>query len=100
MSGITESVPIAVKIVVDKNQSIINQAVAFVVHPVADFGGIWIDGCIIVVAVHIVKKAIAICNTCDVIAECRDYGLTNEKRGVWGGVLVGRKGPTMRRDAA
>ena len=45
-------------------------------------------------------KGIAICNTCDVIAECRDYGLANEKRGVWGGVHVGRKGPTMRRDAA
>lgn len=46
------------------------------------------------------KKAIAICNTCDVINECREYGVANEKRGVWGGVHVGRKGPTMRRDAA
>jgi hypothetical protein len=32
------------------------------------------------------ETAIGICETCPIIARCRDYGLENESHGIWGGV--------------
>ena len=38
---------------------------------------------------HGVKKAIAICNTCPVIQQCRDYGFQLEEEGLVFGVFGG-----------
>lgn len=32
------------------------------------------------------ETAIAICETCPIMEQCREYGLENERHGIWGGV--------------
>jgi WhiB family redox-sensing transcriptional regulator len=35
------------------------------------------------------RRAIAICNRCPVIVECREHGRRHESYGVWGGEMQG-----------
>ena len=37
------------------------------------------------------KEAVAVCNRCEIINECFEYGLKREVHGVWGGTLPGER---------
>eukprot|EP00752_Nemacystus_decipiens_P016655 g14895.t1 len=45
-------------------------------------------------ATEVALRAIAICSTCPIRPECRDYGIANENHGIWGGYPVD---PVVRR---